>query len=84
MPGDKNIDYCRTLGCYVIEAATDELFQWIKKEIRVATVSTEDRDYSTIKQYFVPSRNQLPTVSLQDYYQYGRTNWYCILSNYAY
>lgn len=84
MPGDKSIDFFRALGCYVIEATTDELLQWIKKEIKVTKVSTEGRDYSTIKQYFVPSRNQLATVSLQDYYQYGRTNWYCILSNYAY
>lgn len=84
MPGDNNIEYFRTLGCYVIEATTDELFQWIQREIKHITVNTEDHDYSSIERYFVPSRNQLATVSLQDYYQYGMTNWYCILSNYAY
>lgn len=84
MPGSDSIEYFRTLGCYVIEGTTHELLQWILENIPDPDKGevTED-NLGSLKQYAIPTRNQLETVSWQDYYVNGRTHWYCILSKYA-
>ena len=84
MPGNENIDYFKMLGCYVIEGTTEELLQWIQNEVNIETENVDVHDYSSIKQYYIPSINKLATVSRKDYYQYGMTDWFCILSKYAY
>lgn len=84
MPGSDNIEYFRELGCNVIEGTTQQLLQWIQENILSDEKGPEsDSSLATLRQYMIPSRNQLETVSWQDYYVNGRTHWYCILSNYA-
>lgn len=89
LPSNENIEYFRQLGCYIIEGTTFELLQWIQEKITVDNGDDDGRDIdrrnlSSISQYFVPSKNQIETVTHQDYYANGVTHWYCILSNYAY
>lgn len=83
MPGNKNIDYFRALGCFVIEGTTEELFHWIESDFPEEEECVAN-NISELKQYAIPSRNQLEVVPMQDYYVNGVTHWYCILSNYAY
>lgn len=85
MPGSKNIQYFRDLGCYIIEASTEDLFLWIKNEFE-QTLPTAKFDYklSGLERYVVPLINKLETVSLQDYFLTAKTHWYCILSKYPY
>lgn len=83
MPGSKNIEYFRDLGCYVIEGSTEELLLWIKQNCNTPVTQNSSIDkYTSLKKYFIPSQNQIETVSLADYYTNGYTHWYCILSNY--
>ena len=83
MPGSDNIEYFRDLGCYVIEGTTEDLLLWIQKNCNPSTIQVSPTEkYQSIKKYFIPSLNQIETVSLEDYYTNGYTHWYCILSNY--
>lgn len=83
MPGSDNIEYFRDLGCYVIEGTTENLLLWIQKNCNPSTIQVSPTEkYESIKKYFIPSLNQIETVSLEDYYTNGYTHWYCILSNY--
>lgn len=83
-PGSDNIQYFRDLGCYVIEALTDDLLLWIKDNINY-TENTENADVlAELSSYYLPSINQLEVVSQNDYFVNGNTHWYCILSRFPY
>lgn len=85
MPDNENIDYFRELGCFIIEGTTEDLLVWIKKELNEVSQSIKSYDgVESIKNYFIPSINQIETVSLEDYYLNGCTHWYCVLSRYPY
>lgn len=85
MPGSDNVEYFRDLGCYVIEGNTEELLHWIQQNCKSpVTQVSPTKKYESIKRYFIPSVNQIETVSLEDYYTNGYTHWYCILSSYPY
>ena len=85
-PGDGNIDYFRDLGCYVIEGTTENFLQWLQKNCSETDTSTtqDTGDLDSIKHYRIPSRNEIETVSQEDYYVNGSTHWYCILSKFPY
>ena len=85
MPGSDNVEYFRDLGCYVIEGNTEELLNWIQQNCKSpVTQVSPTKKYESIKRYFIPTVNQIETVSLEDYYTNGYTHWYCILSGYPY
>lgn len=85
LPGNENISYFRDLGCYIIEGTTEELLIWIRENSKETHQQTSDfENLETLKNYIIPSRNQIETVSLEDYYVGGCTHWYCILSGYPY
>lgn len=84
-PGSENIHYFRDLGCYVIEGSTKDLLLWIQDNIsEESRPASSGKSLNSIKQYFIPSRNEIETISSSDYYTNGLTHWYCILSGYPY
>lgn len=85
MPGSKDIEYFRDLGCYVIEGTTEDLLLWIQQNCKPSiTQDAPKSKYKSLKKYLIPSINQIETVSLEDYYSKGYTHWYCALSGYPY
>lgn len=85
LPENKNIDYFRDLGCYIIEGTTEELLIWINENSKTSQEPVGSLEsIESIKDYLIPTRNQIETVSLEDYYVGGCTHWYCILSRYPY
>lgn len=82
--GDKNIDYFRDLGCFVIEADTDQLLKWIDEEAGQLVSSTDQAKESILQKFEIPSRNQLSTISRKDYFCTAKTHWYCIFYEYPY
>ena len=84
-PGNKNITYFRDLGCYVIEGTTSELLEWIKDTIQdELSLPTINKSIESLKQYCIPTRNEIETISSTEYFTNGLTHWYCILSGYPY
>lgn len=83
LPGDRNIEYFRDLGCFVIEGNTEELLDWINTNFISAHDSTTDNPATGIlPMYQIPSINMVETVSAESYYAYGETSWYAILTAY--
>lgn len=84
--GNKNIPYFRDLGCYVIEGTTEELLEWIKDTIEdePALPTLIGKSIDSLKQYCIPTRNEIETISSTEYFTNGLTHWYCILSGYPY
>ena len=85
-PGSKNIPYFRDLGCYVIEGTTEDLLSWIKNTIKGTPTAPTivGKAFESIKQYYIPTRNEIETISSTEYFTNGLTHWYCILSGYPY
>lgn len=88
MPGDNNIDFFRELGCYIVESSTEEILQWIGSEFQnnVAEEKNEVNLYKNkfLKNYMIPTINQIEVVSTEDFYQNGRTHWHNILAGLPY
>jgi hypothetical protein len=85
MPGSENVDYFRELGCNVIEGTTEDLLLWIQENCCTFDNAQDEVNYSKqLKKYFIPSRNQIETVTAEDFFLNGSTHWYCVLSNYPY
>lgn len=85
MPNSEHIGYFHDLGCYVIEATTAELFDWL--EVNLPNYEEEildQKNYNSLNSYFIPTVNQIEVVQREDYFTKGYTHWYCILLNYAY
>ena len=81
-PGSKNIDYLRDLGCYIIEATTEELLEWIKNNIDLCEKEDSSVFPKNLEMYQVPTNPQI--VSREEYFTEGLTDWYPILYKYPY
>lgn len=82
----RQIDMFRRLGCNIIIAETDELFDWIETNI---PEKVEEQNAESIvqdeklKRYFIPTIGQVPAVQAKDYYVKGITQWYSVLAKQA-
>lgn len=83
----KQIKFFESLGCKVIIASTEELFDWISNNVISIVNSTdkpiipEDRKFN---RYRLPNPYSIATYDKEDYYRLGVTNWYSIYNNHAY
>lgn len=85
LPCSTNAGYFRELGCNVIEGDTKELLVWIQENCgTLNNVQAEKNGLEQLKKYFIPSRNQIETVTAKDFFLNGNTHWYCVLSDYPY
>lgn len=82
--GGADVEYFRDMGCFVIEADTDELLQWIDTEITASDSGRDQLMDPFLRKFTIPSRNQLSTVSRKDYFCVAKTHWYCIVYEYPY
>lgn len=87
LPTDnKQMTLFRELGCNIIQADTAELFQWIRHNLDDAYPERERSgiiDDSTFEEYRIPTINQVPVVTVEDFYVRGNTQWYSILAKQA-
>lgn len=87
MPGDKKqMTLFSELGCNIIESDTKGLFDWIRTNIpeydnKISDI--ENVDGNSLKEYRIPTINQVPTATLEDFYIQGKTQWYSVLSKQA-
>lgn len=83
MPNNaKQIKLFSELGCNIIEADTQGLFEWIRNNIPeygedVNGIKTLNN--RNLREYYIPTINQVPAVPIEDYYFRGNTQWYSIL-----
>ncbi|WP_346920796.1 SIR2 family protein [Clostridium sp. UBA7339] len=86
MDGDDNIELFKELGCNIIIGDTDELFDWIKKELEEDI--KVDYEYSIEaelkKQYGIPTINKVESVPVSEFYINSKTHWYNIISDQAF
>lgn len=88
---EKQIQLFKGLGCNIIVADTEDLFQWIDENIPLNNCSNKPsyaeqvniKYNKKLKEYFIPSINQVPAVQASDYYIKGQTQWYSILAKQA-
>jgi len=84
LPGDRNIDYFRDLGCFVIVGDTRELLSWINNNCEPSPEAPTQTNLSGIlANYQIPTVNMVETVSAENYYSVGETSWYAILNSYS-
>lgn len=84
---EKQIAVFRRLNCNIIIGETEDILDWIHENIK-STGSGESMggDIScrhNLRQYFLPTINQVPAVQLKDYFIKGITQWYSILTKQA-
>ncbi|UYO62189.1 SIR2 family protein [Acetobacterium wieringae] len=82
----KQIALFENLGCNIIVAETDELFDWIDGNTTEKNLVKESGDIqknSNLKSYFIPTINQVPAVQATDYFIKGITQWYSIFAKQA-
>lgn len=81
----KGISLFKAKGCNIIEANTQELFDWIDAELdelpRDNAALVEKKE---LKPYFIPTINQVEAIQVDEYYQKGNTHWHPILANGSY
>ncbi len=78
----KQIKLFEGLGCNIISADTQQLFEWIEKNIveEVPSGNTTDlKQNDNLKKFLIPTINQVPAVPAEDYYIRGITQWYSVL-----
>lgn len=83
----KQIRFFEALGCKIIKADTEELFNWIEtKYIPENDKETETNisDLRKFDRYKIPKPFSIETYSKEDYYRLGVTNWFSIYNNQAY
>ena len=77
--------FFRSLGCHIIIASTDELLDWINKNIyEEVREDAQDGLPMCLKEFFVPSLNSVAIIPRKDYYLNSITNWYNVISKHAY
>lgn len=82
----KQINLFESLGCNIILGNTEELLDWINKNLLVVdnkTKSKEIKNNKQLKKYFIPTINQVPAVPAKDFYTKGMTQWYSVLTKQA-
>ncbi len=83
---EKQIKLFEGLGCNIIVSDTEQLFEWIDKNISEENLSRDKIDLKqnlSLKKFFVPTINQVPAVQAVDYYVKGITQWYSVLTQQA-
>lgn len=87
MPDDiKQIELFKNLGCNIIIATTDELFDWIDKHIsqtNIENIPISIKENDNLEKYFIPTINQVPAVPAKDFYIRGVTQWYSVFAKHA-
>lgn len=87
MPGNKDCQYFRDLGCNVIIGDTESLLKEIKEEVlkddkgSTSSINVVDPFW---KKYSIPSINQVESLPISDFYKEGKTHWYYALTEKAY
>lgn len=83
----KTITLFRRLGCNVIVADTDELFDWIEKNTNefeeISSCSHNDSIRSNLSKYLIPSIKNVPAIPSEDYIARGNTQWYSVITKAA-
>ncbi len=84
----KQIKFFTALGCKVIIADTDEMFEWLEnKYLPLTTRESENLQFLSNKEfdrYRIPKPYSIETYEKEDYYRLGVTNWFSIYNNHAY
>ena len=83
----QTITLFRRLGCNIIVADTDELFDWIERNIKnleeVSLYSYNDSIRSNLSEYLIPSIKNVPAIPSEDYIARGNTQWYSVITKAA-
>lgn len=85
-PNSDDIQFFRDIGCHVIVSDTEELLKEIENEMQEDAKVGESFGASNIfwKKYAIPTINQIESMPIRDFYEYGKTHWYYALTNRAY
>ena len=85
MPGDENVAFFRDLGLYVVEGSTEDFLKEIHDELSKDKIETFGKiDNKIWDKYLIPSMNQVESLPIKDYYEFGKTHWYYIITEQAY
>lgn len=83
MPDNENIQLYRDLGCYVVEADTEGLLEWIKSNL-----GENVAEHTILKipntNFPIPEISTVPVVSSKEFYSNAETHWYNIMFDHAY
>lgn len=84
----QQIAFFENLGCKIIIADTNKMFDWINDKY-LPNISETQKDKKDDlerkeKSYRVPKRFSRETNSKEDYYRFGLTHWYSIFNNHPY